>query len=91
MISFGNVTSSHSGLIPIKTVYKKRGELLWAIASKKNFTNLHSAAFITDFVSQLEHQIFREIPTVGCQTFSLISLVLRYQKGKKRNGFSAPI
>ena len=24
---------------------KKRGELLWAITSKKNFSNLHSAAF----------------------------------------------
>ena len=37
MISFGNAASSHSGLIPLKTVYKKRGELLWVIASKKNF------------------------------------------------------
>ena len=45
MISFGNAASSHSGLIPLKTAYKKRGELLWAIVSKKNFTNLHSAAF----------------------------------------------
>ena len=27
MISFGNAASSHSGLIPLKTVYKKRGEL----------------------------------------------------------------
>ena len=25
MISFGNATSSHSGLIPLKTVYKKEG------------------------------------------------------------------
>ena len=47
MISFGNTASSHCGLIPLKTVYKKRGELLWAIASKKNFINLHSAAFVT--------------------------------------------
>ena len=45
MISFGIVASSHSGLIPLKTAYKKRGELLWAISSKKNFINLHSAAF----------------------------------------------
>ena len=30
MITFGNAASSHSGLIPVKTVYKKRGELLWA-------------------------------------------------------------
>ena len=49
MISFGNAASSHSGLIPLKTAYKKRGELLWAIASKKNFINLHSAAFVTVF------------------------------------------
>ena len=47
MISFGNEASSHSGLIPLKTAYKKRGELLCAIASKKNFINLHSAAFDT--------------------------------------------
>ena len=26
MISFGNAASSHSGLIPLKTAYKKRGE-----------------------------------------------------------------
>ena len=35
MISFGNEASSHSGLTPLKTAYKKRGELLWAIARKK--------------------------------------------------------
>ena len=45
MISFGNEASSHSDLITLKTAYKKRGELLWAIASKKNFINLHLAAF----------------------------------------------
>ena len=45
MISFGNVASSHCELIPLKIAYKKRGELLWAIASKKNVINLHSAAF----------------------------------------------
>ena len=47
MISFGNAASSHSGLIPLKSAYKKRGELLWAIASKKDFINLHSDAFDT--------------------------------------------
>ena len=26
MISFGNAASSHSGLIPLKTAYKKRSE-----------------------------------------------------------------
>ena len=34
------MASSHSGLIPLKTAYKKRGELLRAIASKKDFVNL---------------------------------------------------
>jgi len=53
MISFGNAASSHSGLIPLKTAYKKRGELLWAIASKKDFINLHSAAFDTVFGGNL--------------------------------------
>ena len=46
MISFGNAASSHSGLIPLKTAYKKGGELLWAIESKKDFINLHSDALI---------------------------------------------
>ena len=55
MISFGNAASSHSGLIPLKTVYKHRGELLWAIASKENFINLHSAAFVTVFARYLVH------------------------------------
>ena len=53
MISFGNTASSHSGLIPMKTSYKKRGELLWAIASKKKFIKLHSAAFVTVFARNL--------------------------------------
>ena len=45
MTSFGNAAISHSGLIVLKTVYRKRGgELLWAIGSS-NFINLHSAAF----------------------------------------------
>ena len=55
MIRFGNTDSSHSGLIPLKTAYKKRGELLWVIASKKNFINLHSAAFVTVFARNLVH------------------------------------
>ena len=55
MISFGNEASSHSGLIPLKTAYKKRGELLWAIASEKRFINLHSAAFVTVFARNLVH------------------------------------
>ena len=55
MVSFGNEASSHSGLIPLKTAYEKRGELLWTIASKKNFVNLHSAAFDTVFGRNLVH------------------------------------
>ena len=55
MISFGNAASSHSGLIPLKTAYKKRGELLRAIASKKNFSNLHAASFVTVFARNLVH------------------------------------
>ena len=35
--------------------YKKRGELLRAIASKKNFINLPSAAFDTGFGRNLVH------------------------------------
>ena len=49
MISLGNVASYHSGLIPLKTAYTKRGELLRAIASKTDFINLHSDAFDTVF------------------------------------------
>ena len=63
MIGFGNAASSHSGLIPLKTAYKKRGELLRAIASKKNFINLHSAAFDRVFGRNLVHaQKFRIFP-----------------------------
>ena len=54
MTSFGNEASSHSGLVPLKTAYKKR-ELLRAIARKKNFINLHSAAFVTVFARNLVH------------------------------------
>ena len=54
-IRFGNAASAHSGLIPLKTAFKKRGELLWAIASKKNFIYLHSAAFDTVFGRNLVH------------------------------------
>ena len=55
MISFGNTASSYSGLIPLKTSRKKRGELLWAIMSKKNFINLHSVAVATVFARNLVH------------------------------------
>ena len=55
IVSFGNEASSHSDLIPLKTAYKKREELLWAIASKKNFINLHSAAFDRVFRRNLVH------------------------------------
>ena len=55
MMNWGNAASSYSGLIPLKTAYRKRGELLWAIASKKNFMNLYSAAFVTVFARNLVH------------------------------------
>ena len=55
MISFGNAVSSHSGLIPLKSAYKKRGELRWAIVSKKDLINLHSDAFDTVFGGNLVH------------------------------------
>ena len=55
ILSFGKEASSHSGLIPLKTAYKKRGELVRAIASKKNFINLHLAAFDTVFGRNLVH------------------------------------
>ena len=55
MMSWGNAASSYSGLIPLKTAYRKRGELLWAIASKKNFMNLYSAAFVAVFARNLVH------------------------------------
>ena len=55
MISFVNAASLHSGLIPLKTAYKKRGELLWAMAGKKDFINLHSDAFDRVFGDNLVH------------------------------------
>ena len=55
MISFGNEASSHSGLTPLKTAYEERGELLWTIASKKSFINLHLAASDTVFGRNLVH------------------------------------
>ena len=55
MTSFGNAASSLSGLMPLNTAIQKRGELLWAIARKKNFINLHSAAFVTDCIRNLVH------------------------------------
>ena len=55
MISFGNEASSHCGLISLKTAYEKRGELLRAIARKKNFINLRLAAFDTVFGRSLVH------------------------------------
>ena len=65
MISLRNVASSHSSLIPLETVYKKRGEFLGAIASKKNFINLHSAAFVTGFARNLVH-VYKFYLFVNC-------------------------
>ena len=78
MISFGNAASSHGGLIPLKTAYKKRGELLWAIASKKNFINLHSAAFVTVFGRNLVHAYkFRIFQKTARQIFLINSTIPR--------------
>ena len=41
-----------------------------------------SKFFINLPVSRLEQQIFRELPTVALFIFLLISLFLRFQKGK---------
>ena len=59
MISLGNAASSHSSLIPLKTAYKKR-ELLRAIASKKNFSTLHSAAFARNLVHAYNFRFFQK-------------------------------
>ena len=70
MISFGNKASSHSGLTPLKTAYEKRGELLRAIASKKNFIKLHLAAFDTVFGRNLVHpQKIRIFPKTAREIF----------------------
>ena len=50
MISFGNAASSHSGLIPLKTVYKKRGELLGAISSKRQLWQVQTP--LSDFLKK---------------------------------------
>ena len=64
MIGFGNAALSHNGLILLKTACKERGELLRAISSKKNFSNLYSAAFVTVFahnlVSDYNFRIFQK-------------------------------
>ena len=59
MISFGNAASSHSGSIPLKTAYsqEKRGIAL-GYRRKKNFINLHSAAFVTVFARNYKFRIF---------------------------------
>ena len=98
MISFGNAASSQSGLIPLKTSYKKRGELLRAIASKKNFINLYSAAFVTVFAPNLVHaykfRILKKKPLDKCfyKFDNLRSIVNKYtlqvlKNIEKREGF----
>ena len=54
MIRFGNATSFHSDLILLKTVYNKRGDLLQAIASKKNFINLIQLPFCYSFCTEFD-------------------------------------
>ena len=69
MISFENAASSNIGLMALKITYKKTGELLWAIASKKNFINLHSAAFVTAVRSNLVHAYKFRIFQKNCQDY----------------------
>ena len=77
MISFGNATSSHSGPIPLKTAYKKRGEVLRAIASKKNFVNLHSAVFVIVFARNLVHTYkFRIFQKTARSTIFFVNLTI---------------
>ena len=73
MTRFGNEASSHSDLIPLKTAYKKRGELLWAIASKKNFINLHSAAFDINL-----HQKGPSVKSPGYANYRVKRLMIHY-------------
>ena len=82
MISFGIAASSHSGLIPLKTAYKKRGEWLWAIASKKNFINLHSDAF--DTVLKLHFRIFRKRSHRISSNFAIMEVIMAGTYSLKR-------
>ena len=107
MMSFGNGASSYSGLIPLTTAYKKRGELLRAIASKKNFINLHSAAFVTVFGPCLQFSLFSKnrsitffinltIPrSIANKYTQQVSRTLKtekaFKKGLKYNQFSPQV
>ena len=82
MISFGIAASSHSGLIPLKTAYKKRGELPWAIASKKNFINLLSDAF--DTVLKLYFRIFRKRSHRISSNFAIMEVIMAGTYSLKR-------
>ena len=53
MMSSGNEISSLNGLLAFKTVYEKRGGLLWPFVSLTNLISLRSVAFITIFVFNL--------------------------------------
>ena len=55
MISFGNAASSHSGLIPLKTAYKKKRGIALGDRKLEEFINLHSAAFVAVFARNLVH------------------------------------
>ena len=46
---------SHSGLIPVETLYQKRWGLLWLIARKQDLISSHLAAFFAIFVCNLVH------------------------------------
>ena len=61
MIKFGN----DSGLIPFKTAYKKGGELLWAIASKKNFIKVDRLSFSGSIPPKFERKLRRHKQRFG--------------------------
>ena len=88
MISFGNAASSQSALIPLKTSHKKREELLRAIMSKKNFINLHSAAFVTVFARNLVHaykfRIFQKRSHRNCSNFAIVEEIMAGTYSLKR-------
>ena len=71
-MSSGNEVSSLNGLIPFKTVYEKRGELLWPFVSLKNLISLRSVAFVTIFVCTLvqAYKLHVYLETAGFILFS---------------------
>ena len=67
MIGFGNAASSHSGLIPLKTAYKKRGESLRAIA-KPRFQSLSLGSWLM----QMNDCVIRRVD-LWCGLYNVVS------------------